>query len=43
MVEIEPALQVDGVPAGNQTSILENSEFNRSIAGRRDDLMERVL
>lgn len=43
VVIVEPALQVDGVPAWHQTAILENSQFDRRVVACRDDIVERVL
>lgn len=40
---VEPALQMDGVPARHQTAILENPQFARSVVACSDDFMEGVF
>lgn len=43
VVIVEPALQVDGVPAWHQTAILEDPQFDWRVVACRDDVVERVL
>lgn len=43
VVIVEPALQVDGIPAWHQTAILEDPQFYRRVVACGDDVMERVL
>lgn len=43
VVIVEPALQVDGVPAWHQTAVLEDPQFDWSVVARGDDVMEGVF
>lgn len=40
---VEPALQMDGVPARHQTAILENPQFAWSVVACSDDFMEGIF
>lgn len=39
----EPALDVGGVPAGDQAAVLEGAQFQGCVRPSRDNLMESVL
>lgn len=43
VIEVEPAIQVDGVPAGHQAAVLEDAQSDRRVVACSDDIMEGVL
>lgn len=43
VVVVEPALQVDGVPAWHQAAVLENPQLSRGVVACGDDFMEGVF
>lgn len=43
VVVVEPAVQVDGVPAWHQAAVLENPQLSRGVVACGDDFMEGVF
>lgn len=43
VVIVEPALQVDGVPAWHQAAVLEDPQFSWRVVACGDHVVERVL